>query len=200
MPQEITIQGQVFSIDTPYAEGHPLKANEASALNGLLAENVRNNQANLVREAKAKQVGKEAKELTTADIATIELPENVVAELQGQIAQYVANYEFGVRSGGGRSKDPLEREIENMAEDILVGALKKNNITPSKFKKDQREKYDAALAGIIDQNRADLTKEAKRRLKNQQDMASASLAGILGGDEGTSESGGEDESSTGASE
>ena len=48
---EITIQGMGFAVPIVYAEGHPLTANQAAALNQVLAENLRNNFASKVKEA-----------------------------------------------------------------------------------------------------------------------------------------------------
>ena len=55
--QRLLIQGVKFTIASPYAEGYKLKPNEASAMNQLLAENIRNNLASTVRNAKLRQSG-----------------------------------------------------------------------------------------------------------------------------------------------
>ena len=47
--EQIIIQGVTFNVPTPYAEGHVLATNEASALNQLLHENLRNNFASKVK-------------------------------------------------------------------------------------------------------------------------------------------------------
>lgn len=97
---EITIAGETFSVAQPYAEGHVLTANEASALNQTFAENIRNNMAAKV---------KEFKESTTWDHDVV----------QGRVDDYVDEYEFGVRTGGGRTGDPVRAEAMNIARDLV---------------------------------------------------------------------------------
>jgi hypothetical protein len=50
--EDVTIAGEVFKIDTPYTEGHTCTAGEASALNQVRHENLRNNFAKKVKDAK----------------------------------------------------------------------------------------------------------------------------------------------------
>src|SRR6516162_3885340 len=47
----MTIQGLQFDIKTPYKEGHMITAGEASQLNQVRMENIRNNFASVVRNA-----------------------------------------------------------------------------------------------------------------------------------------------------
>lgn len=177
---EVTIQGHVFKIDAPYTVGYQLKQNEASAMNGLLAENVRNNTAALVKDAKVKSAGLDAKTATKEQLDAVTLSDDEVAAVQAQIDQYVQAYEFGVRAGGGRSKDPIQREIENMATEILDNALRAKGFPVSKFKKEQANKYSAALQQVIDTRRDELTKEAKRRVNAVTKGGELSLDSLLG--------------------
>jgi hypothetical protein len=106
--EDVTIAGEVFKIDTPYAEGHTCTAGEASALNQTRQENLRNNFAKKV---------KDAKEAGTFDLAAF----------QTQLDEYAAQYEFGVRQGGGGVRgpaDPVKREALNIAVAWLVERLK----------------------------------------------------------------------------
>lgn len=94
------IAGQLFAIAAPFDEGHALTANEASAMNQLLAENIRNNFAKRVKDA------------------------DDVAGLQAELDNYVKEYEFGVRrSGGGRTGDPVEAEAMAIARSKVKQAL-----------------------------------------------------------------------------
>jgi hypothetical protein len=105
--RNVTISGFQFSIPEPIEEGHQVNANEAAALNQVLAENVRNNFA--ARVKKAQENGEDQD------------------TLQAELDQYVAEYEFGVRRGGGGatpSKDPVEKEAENLAKAKVKEALK----------------------------------------------------------------------------
>ena len=49
----ITIQGESFSVDMPYSEGHVCTSTQAGALNQTRAENLRNNFASSVKKAAA---------------------------------------------------------------------------------------------------------------------------------------------------
>src|SRR5262245_3964642 len=162
----LEIQWSKFSIAAPYVEGYALKANEAAAMNQLLKENVRNNLASVVTRAKLKVAGwtdeqiKTAKAEQSGPVAEkTSLPPELQAELQAQIDKYVEDYEFGVRSG--RTRDPLEREMEAVGKAILDDALKAAGRSPSKLFKDDRAKYDALLTRIIDENRDEIERRAK---------------------------------------
>jgi len=96
----VTIAGKIFSVPQPYFEGHTLKANEASALNQVFAENIRNNFAAKVKEADA---------AGTFDHSAH----------PAKLDEYASAYEFGVRTGGGggRISDPVEVEALGIARD-----------------------------------------------------------------------------------
>lgn len=103
---EVTIQGVTVKVPAPYTKGHKLNENEAGALNQVLAENVRNNLASKFKESKD-----ENGNLTAT-----------VAELQAMVDEYVEGYEFGVRTGGGRTADPVEREARAITESKVKAA------------------------------------------------------------------------------
>lgn len=97
MSHTITIAGKPFSVEARYAEGHTLSANEASALNQVLFENLRNNFASKAKEG--------------ADQAAFDA--------------YASSYQFGVRTGGGGSRDPIEQEAMSIARDTVRDAIKR---------------------------------------------------------------------------
>lgn len=101
----LTISGQTFEVEPRYSEGHTLTANEAAALNQTFFENIRNNCAAKVKEG-----------ATQADIDA-----------------YVSTYQFGVRTGGGGSRDPVEVEAMNMARDSVKDAIRKSGKNISDF-------------------------------------------------------------------
>lgn len=122
---QIVVAGASLTIARPFAEGHQLTANEANAMNQLLAENARNNFASTVQRAICEAVGAdkwsdlsaEQKESGAANVDT--------GALQGQFDSYVGTYEFGVRSsGGGQPADPVEREALRVAKDAVIRSLK----------------------------------------------------------------------------
>ncbi len=96
MSHSITIAGTQFAVEPRYAEGHVLTANEASALNQTYFENLRNNFASQAKEGKG----------------------------QDEFTAYAQSYQFGVRTGGGGSRDPIMTEAMNMARDSVKAAIK----------------------------------------------------------------------------
>ena len=101
-----TISGENFKLPQPYAEGHVLTAGEASQLNQVYAENLRNNLAKKVSDLK---------EAGTFD-----------AELfQSHIDDYASTYEMGVRTGGGgRVGDPVLAEAISIAKELIRKAIR----------------------------------------------------------------------------
>lgn len=105
--EQYTIAGQTFNVFQPYAEGHVLTANEASSMNQTFAENIRNNFAKRVKEA--------------VDAGTFDQD-----MLQSQLDDYMNDYEFGVRTGGGgRVGNPVEAEALRIAKDKVRAALQR---------------------------------------------------------------------------
>jgi len=142
--REITIQGIAFKVSEPFAEGHVLKANEASVLNQTFAENIRNNCATMIESAKKE----------SADKGT----ELNVGALQEAIDKYIAEYEFGANRGGSRTVDPVRREALTIAEAKVRDALKKKNVQIKSVGAERiREMAEQALAkfpAIMEQARA----------------------------------------------
>ena len=97
MSHSITIAGKPYNVEARFAEGHVLTANEASALNQTFFENLRNNFAGKAKEG--------------ADQAAFD--------------EYAASYQFGVRTGGGGSRDPIEVEAMSIARDTVKDMIRK---------------------------------------------------------------------------
>jgi len=135
---EITIQGATFSLPTPFVAGHAVTEGEASALNQLLAENMRNNIAGKIKV----RAEKGEPEFTQADVDA-----------------YVAEYEFGVRKvGTGEARlSPVEREANRIARDRIQAALKERN---QKVDKEVLAELVTKLA-----TREDIVREAEKRVK-----------------------------------
>lgn len=102
----IQIAGEQFNVPQPYAGGHVLTDNEAQSLNQTYAENVRNNMASKV---------KALKEAGTFDAEVF----------QGTVDDYCDNYEFGQRTGGGRTGDPVQAEAMAITRDLVRQAISK---------------------------------------------------------------------------
>lgn len=118
----ITIQGLQFEAPSPYAEGHALSGREAGVLNQTLHENLRNNFARTVAEAK-----KKAKE-ETGDENNVD-----VKALQAEFNEYCKQYEFGVSRGGGFSGDPVRTEAMRAAREAVRNSIKKKGLTLREF-------------------------------------------------------------------
>lgn len=128
----ITIAGKPFLVSPRFAEGHVLKANEASTLNQTLYENLRNNFAE-----KAKEGG-----------------------TQEDFDAYAAKYEFGVRSGGGGgSRDPVEVEAMSMARDAVKAGILKAGKKISDYK---AAVISEAAAKLLEKNPAYREKAKER--------------------------------------
>lgn len=108
----ITIAGHPFQAPIKYAEGDTLEANEAGALNQTYHENLRNNFAKRVQEAK--DAAGEGNPLS----------QDVIDKLYAEFAEYAAAYEFGVRGGGGGPRDPVQTEAMSLAREAIRAALK----------------------------------------------------------------------------
>lgn len=151
---EITIAGYTFDAPTPYAEGHPLTANEAGVLNQTYHENLRNNFAKKVKDAKD---------------AEGTISDDKLSELSSAFAEYAQSYEFGVRlsgGGGGAAKlDPVEAEARSIAKTMVTQAIREKGGKVKDVDKDRLETAIATLAG-----REDIVKLAKKRVKERNEV------------------------------
>lgn len=137
----ITIANVEYTIAQPFAEGHVCTANEANALNQLLAENCRNNFAEKVKKAED------------------------VKPSQEEFDAYVAGYEFGVRSVS--TKDPVEKEMRKIVEASLAKWLASKGLSKNKMPK---EEYENAIANSMEKNYDALHEQATKiiALRSQQ--------------------------------
>lgn len=108
----IMIAGDNYNVPQPYTAGHVLTSNEASSLNQTYAENVRNNMAGKVKALK--EAGTFAQDV-----------------FQGTVDDYCDGYEFGQRTGGGRSGDPVMTEAMSITRDLVRQAISKANAADS---------------------------------------------------------------------
>lgn len=108
---EITIQGLAFSAPQPYAAGHQCTEAEASVLNSVLANALRNNFARRVKES------------VDAD-GTVSI--DAQAALQDEFASYASSYTLNARTG-----DPVERAAKRIAQDLVRTALNERGQKPS---------------------------------------------------------------------
>ena len=143
---KFVIQEKAFDIPRPFAEGHTCTGAEAGVLNQTLAENTRNNMAARI---------KKAVEDGTYD-------QNA---MQGEIDQYLEEYDFGVRRGRG-PVDPVEREARNIAVDAVKTAIRNAGMKVADVDTaDINRLADEAIA-----DNPDITKEAKRRVEQRNKL------------------------------
>lgn len=136
-PKTIIIQGEEFVAVQPYNEGHVLTSVEAKALNQLRNENLRNNFAKFVKDAKDGVEGALA-----AD------------KLAEAFAKYDAGYTFASPGAAKPKMDPVEREARALAKDVLKNHLAKQNRTfkdiPAGLTAEEwEEKIEANIVKII---------------------------------------------------
>jgi len=142
MSHSITIAGKSFNVEPRYAEGHPLTANEASALNQTYFENLRNNFAGKAKEGSG----------------------------QDEFDAYVAAYQFGVRSAGG-SRDPIESEAMELARESVRDAIKRAGKKISDYKASVISEAAEKLLAKPDKG-AELRELAKQRVEQMRAAAS----------------------------
>jgi hypothetical protein len=154
--KEITVQGFRLVVPTPYAEGHTLTEAEAAVLNQTLAENLRNNFGSLIKKEK------EAAEAQGAEFA----PDT--AGLQANLDEYIAEYEFGAKRGGGGGSvklDPVERKALSLAKDTIKRAIQAKG---GKIKDIGNEKITELAEGYLQQNSEVLFQQARDLLDAEQ--------------------------------
>ncbi len=180
---QVTIADKTFSVPQPFAEGHVLNANEASTLNQTYAENVRNNKAKSVKEA----------------VAAGTFDQDV---FQGAIDDYCAGYEFGVRTGGGRTGDPVMQEAMDITRDLVRKQLSKQIqagtlVNPetgeriTKLAEISAGKVSQLAKGVLDRGDANAQKilaTARQRVEETNDIVEVQLDSLGNGD-GAAEAG-----------
>lgn len=156
--KEITIQGVPFNVSQPYEAGHVVTEAEAKALNQTRSENVRNNMAKAVKDAKAEH----------GDT----LNDDVLTSLSLAIAEYDKAYVFTLASvGGGRkSRDPVEVEAAKIARAAIMGKLKELGKKVADVDKDALAAKIAEIAGS-----AKVIKAAKKAIADRNALAADAL-------------------------
>lgn len=147
--EEITIGGQTFKVAPQYKEGDTLSANEASALNQTLFENLRNNFASKVKEGSAAGVDH--------------------AVMQSQLDTYAEAYEFGMRSGGGGRRDPVRSEALAIAAEMVKNKIKEKGKKLSDYS--PKQITDLAKQAIDSGRYPNIWEMAKDRVEQQKQVA-----------------------------
>lgn len=108
-PMDIRLKEYIFTLSEPYCEGTILTKEEAQALNGLRAENIRNNMA--------KAVAAETDSLPEGQMLSL----SAVRGLQAKIDQYAKAYRFPLRNERARrvQQGSVDAEAFAMARDLV---------------------------------------------------------------------------------
>lgn len=122
---ELEIGNIVFEVEDNYNEGDTLSAAEATALNGLRRENLRNNFRKAVKDA--------------GDEPTAEQ----IDELKLKFTAYAEGYEFAGKRQAKTPKDPVAAKAFQIATSVVKQALRKKNIDIDSL---AEGKFDALVA------------------------------------------------------
>lgn len=158
--KDITVAERTFTIPLPYVEGHALTSGEASHMNQLLVENVRNNVAGKLK---------------------VKEGEAPVQFSQDDFDKYVTEYEFGVRKAGGGSEaklSPLEREARRIARETLDAALKAQDKTIDRKSEDGKAKYEELISQLAAKPK--IVAEAQKRINSLSKISVEELGLDLG--------------------
>lgn len=157
---KIRIAQYVFVVGAPFVPGHQLNQNEADALNGLRAENIRNNVKKAVD--KATQALEPGQILTPAELS----------DLQGQVSEYARSYVFGKRTEpkGGIRKTAFEEELLAVASERIAIQQRQLGIELSS------EAFDLAVEGQM--KLAPVVDEARQRVAARASLAIAALSDL----------------------
>lgn len=159
--QEVTIQGIVFAAPAPYEAGHEITDNEAKTLNQVMAENLRNNFASKVKEAKEK----------AGDAG---ISEDTIAALRAAFDEYAAKYEFSGKRQARAVLDPVTREAQKIAKQTITNAL----AAKGQKTKDLADGVLDDLVSKLIEKKPEIMEEAKRRIAAAQSIASEALEGL----------------------
>lgn len=171
MTDAITIQGVPVEVQERYKEGDTLKENEAAALNQTLRENVRNNCASHVREAKenvARANGWFKEDDETPDVTNVTVDHLDMESIQAFIDKYASEYEFGARTGGGgRTADPVIREARTIAMDLVKNAIRDKGANISSY---ETKELNKLRDQVLEKHNDQIMARAKERVAAAQSI------------------------------
>lgn len=155
---QMSIEGLVFEVSAPYAEGHSITAAEAKALNQMRKENIGNNVRKAIKDLKG-----EAETFT----------EEQAAQAASIVAEKDANYEFTLASARGPSKDPLEAMAIRLAREAVNAEIQRQGLTVKAYKEEKAERYEELVAQTAENPQ--IIELAKQRLAQRDALTSISL-------------------------
>ena len=154
---EITINGYIFQVPSPYAVGHVCTKAEADVLNRKLHANLRANFSKEVAERMTRFGG--------------QIESYNLAQMKNDFAEYAASYSFN-------GPDPVEVEALIIAHGIVRRAIKDKGMNISDYSKAQlAEQAELLLNGNL---RGEILRLARDRVTSLQAAAQKELAKIQG--------------------
>lgn len=164
---QIGVGELTFPVTSRFAAGHTITDAEASALNQLVRENLRNTFRPVVAKATAK-AKEEGRSLSPEEIET----------LATAFSERERSYSFASARGPRTPTDPVGREAHKIAKGIVLGALARQKVDVKTL---PEGKLEELITGAIAKY-PKITEEARNRVE----AAKAFAEGILiGGDEAT---------------
>jgi hypothetical protein len=155
MPLIVRVLQHDFPIDREYTEGHVLTEAEATALNQVLVENIKNNVYGWVtRAARGKSV----------------LTAEAYEDLHERISDYARQYQFKIRTRS-RPINPFDAEISSLARQYAEVWGTKNGFGPN-----AHEVYAKYLSL---KDLPEIREEARRLILNRQAAVDEALEGII---------------------
>lgn len=118
------VQKVQVTVPAPYKEGHKLRANEAEALNSYYVTCIRNSVAEEVKEKLQNDGAINSDGAVNPDAVDVKGVQKIVDD-------FVADYDFGQRTGGGG--DPVEREAMEIARGAVRNAIRKKGASVSDY-------------------------------------------------------------------
>lgn len=154
----ITIGGENFEVNSPYAAGHSLNDAEAKVLNQTRAENIGNNFRNAVKEA---------------------IANNTLEVVRAAISDYDSKYTFSMGGTPRTPIDPIEAECYKIAKEVVKAKLATMGHKVKDYTATEAgaAKYEAAVEKAA--SKEETLKLAKQRVNNRKkavEIASDDLA------------------------
>lgn len=138
--KKVTVGGQTFEINQPYAEGHVLTAVEARVLNQVRSENIGNNFRKVVKEA--------------GDDPT------ALQDAANKIAEYDAKYTFAMGGSAREPVDPIDREARRLAMAAVRSAVEEKGHKFKDWKEANGERFEQLVEEVS--QREGILKQAKQ--------------------------------------
>lgn len=138
---QLRIKGYTFILTEPWAEGQVLDSATAKVLNDLRGENIGNNLRRMVKDAQARAGHGEL------------IAQEVLDQLQTDIAQYDAEYQFKLKPSGAKLGD-IEAECRVVAAERVQVASRFNGVELTEEELEAQIDLNAGLPTVVEEARA----------------------------------------------